>query len=157
MTRFALGIVGVAALAVTAVAPGVAQAAQPKLKGNLIEAPATLTGLTGSCQCDWQWYTVGLRPGTVSLTATLRRDGPIMAPSYALFVSLIRGGSVLKTVQVSCSSTRPRCGRHVTLSHRIATSGVYYLLVRGEGSAAMQFSVQVRGKLYPLHCRSSCT
>ncbi|GAC1466262.1 MAG: hypothetical protein PVSMB7_11490 [Chloroflexota bacterium] len=133
-----------------------AVARQEKLRGYLFTHPATVRGTTGSCQCVWQWYTVGLRPGTVHLTATLRQNGPREAPTYAVLVSLLRGGVSIRDMQVACDATQPHCGKRSSASATIKAGGVYYILVHGEGSSTIDYSLAVRGTLYPLQCRLFC-
>jgi len=136
--------------------PGLASAQQSKLRGYLFTRSSTVRGITGSCECQWKWYTVGLRPGTVRITATARQDGPIQAPTYAVLVSLQRGGTSVSDGQVACDVTAKHCSNVLHMRASISQPGVYYILVHGEGSISIAYNLNLSGNVYPLHCRQYC-
>ncbi len=139
-----------------ALVPALASAHQGKLKGYLFTRSAVVKDITGNCQCVWKWYTVGLQPGTVRLTITLRSNGPTQAPTYAVLVSLLHDGIAIKDAQVACDAKQAHCGKRLTVSANIKTAGVYYIYVHGEGSNAIAYSLGLQGHVYPLHCKSYC-
>ena len=136
--------------------PGPAAAQQWKLRGILLARPATVRGITGDCQCTWQWYTLGLQHGAFRASVTLIHNGPVMAPSYAVLVSMAHNGVEMTNGQVTCEVKQKRCGRTLRLSLAIRHAGVYYLLVHGEGSNSIAYSLSVKGNIYPLKCGIYC-
>ena|SRR5947209_8619484 len=143
-------------LCVALLLPAGASAAGTRLKGYQVMHPTAVSGMTGSCQCSWQWYTIGLRPGAFHLTLTLRKNGPRLAPTYAVYADLYRGGSTLGEVHVACDSSSSHCNQSATLTRHITTPGIYYLQLTGEGSISIQYSLRLGGSIVPIRCSPRC-
>lgn len=150
--RLALPLVLCLALLV----PAKVSAAGIKLKGYQVMHPTAVSGMTGSCQCSWQWYTLGLRPGTFRLNLRLRGNGPRLAPTYAVFAALIHGNRTVGEAQVACDAGNSHCNRSTTMVRRITSPGIYYLQLTGEGSISIQYSLRMGGSIVPISCRPNC-
>lgn len=148
------------ALLTASLVPASASAHGPLRRGYVIEHNIAFNMTTSNCACDEKWFTMGLRPGTVSITATIQNCHRELSPACGLtmffFRARARGQEQLKMETVGCSTSKSRCGKSVQLSYRVSEQGVYYVLVRGSGSTIIHYRVRVRGNLYVLNCQKYC-
>ena len=133
-----------------------AHAHGPAPKGQVIGRPMTVSSTTGLCICDERWYTVGLRPGVLQISARLARCGDHMSATCAISVFLLRGTEQLRELRPGCLSSQANCNRTETARYRIPRKGVYYVLVRGGGSNLIYYSLRVRGPVFALRCGKYC-
>jgi hypothetical protein len=139
---------------VAACLPEAAKAAGVPPRGTTIQQSKAVVGVTGSCVCSHVWYTVGLRRGPVRISTTVTRCSRSLTGSCGLRMFLLRGDEQVGMAQPMCSPNALPC--RGAMSHRIGAGGVYYLLIEGQGSLAVTYSLQVRGNIYRLHCHKYC-
>lgn len=139
-----------------ALMPGSVSAHGPLLLGREIDRSTAVSGSTGTCDCDWTWYTLGLRPGTVTVSAAVHSFTAQGGPSYGIRAVLMQNGRDLTGSGVSCSSSQWQCNKSLHFSYRIRGAGVYYLAVKGVGGSGITYTMWVRGTIYPLHCSRYC-
>lgn len=136
--------------------PTSASAHRTPVRGMKINKSTSISAATGNCKCVWQWFTVGLKPGALTISTAIRGCQLAMAPTCGMYIDLYLGDSRLTGAQGSCDSPQGRCGSTFSLSYRVPRSGIYYLLVHGAGAQTVNYVMHIRGKIYPLACRSSC-
>jgi hypothetical protein len=138
--------------------PLTASAHGPKLRGVEIDRSGVITATTGNCNCNWQYYTLGLRAGPIRIDVKLSRVHGAFAPAFGarLFLSQATDGNAVAHTQVGCMAKQTNCGAMMRLETRISHPGVYYILVSGDGALKIPFTMSVRGRVYPLHCGSYC-
>lgn len=144
-------------LSLVALLPSAALAHGPAPRGVVLRSPNSVTGLTGSCPCLDRWYTVGLRPGAVGLSARITRCAVRRGYSCAAQIELIRASdrSLVKLGQVRCGNGR-HCTQVTHLTARTGRAGIFYVLVHGEGSLSIRYSLRFSGHTYALRCRKYC-
>lgn len=128
----------------------------PALKGQELDRSVTMRATTSSCVCDNRWFTFGLGPGVLKVTATVQRCGSRATPQCGIEAYLVRGGITLGDARPACLSSQAHCNKSQTISFRVPKRGVYYLLVRGSSSYLIYYSLGIHGPIYPLHCRKYC-
>jgi hypothetical protein len=133
-----------------------ASAHGPLLKGQKIDRPTAVMSTTGACVCDDRWYTLGLKPGVLQLSASLTRCGDLGSTACSIQVYLMRGHSQLRQLQASCLISAGPCNQGDSTRYRVTRKGVFYVLVRGGGGEGVHFRLSVRGPVYPLHCGKYC-
>jgi hypothetical protein len=143
-----------AALLSLIVGPGSAYAHGPKLKGVVIEHSQTVTYKTGNCICVWSWFTLGLHPGKVSISLSVGKCTLAVSPICAAAVDLYRGLDKIKEASASCYIKHKSCKG--SFKANIGTSGVYYILLRGNGANLIPVKLRIQGNIYPLHCKTYC-
>ncbi|HEX6509169.1 MAG TPA: hypothetical protein VF221_16190 [Chloroflexota bacterium] len=136
--------------------PRGAQAKGMPLKGQQITGAQWIVGHTGDCICDEQWYTLGLRPGPVTVDAHLLFSTMKLQPTYSLLIWFNQGETNLKFAEKTCPRALKICNKVLGFTTHIAHAGVYYLLVKGRNAEGITYSIRVRGKLYRLHCGKTC-
>jgi hypothetical protein len=152
-----VAILAVLCACLIALFPDSVSAHGPLPRGIVLNRPATLRGVTGNCACLQQWYTMGLKRGAVSVSAHI--TGCTVQANYACGaqVELLRAANrtLVKLVQVTCTGGRT-CPATARLSARLAKSGVYYILVHGQGSLSIHYALKIHGRIYALRCRKYC-
>ncbi len=143
----------VAATAVPSV--GVAQARGLPVRGQVIGV-APVSGTTGNCSCVYQWYTIGLRAGPVSVTTELRGFTTGFGPTYGMRVFLYHGQTLLSSGQVGCFTKQRHCNQMLRLHATIKSAGPYYLRVEGPGADGVRYTLRVAGRVYGLRCGRYC-
>ncbi len=118
--------------------------------GVIVRRSRTFRDVTGTCSCNWKWYTVGLRPGRATFDLTVRSAQSIGQSTYDARVSIFRGGTTLAANVASCSRAEKTCGHSVHMTYPIRQTDVYYVLVQGEGADGVHFSLHIRGSTYRL-------
>jgi hypothetical protein len=141
-------ITGLALPAGHAAAKGVA------LKGKEIDRTATITGRTGACECMAQWYTIGLKPGALTLSGVARNCQGGGPTSCMFVVTLLRGEVSQKVVNVQCSNGK--CGKLWSLHYKVKKAGAYYIHVTGQMGLQVDYTLRPKGNIYPLHCGKVC-
>jgi hypothetical protein len=139
--------------------PQAAFAQRHPVRGQVLNQNITLKPFTSSCACDARWYTVGLRPGTVRVSAQVLACGMSRNPTCGINVFLLQAANTPRTVRVgqaSCSMHPFHCGAAANLAYSVTQQGVYYMLVRGLGADSIRFSLRLQGNLYTLHCTKYC-
>lgn len=136
--------------------PHAASAHGPKLRGSELDGNVTINGLTGGYHKNWSWYTVGLRPGMITVQARMNVCNRALAPTCGLYVDLLQGGQVLQSQTAACLSKHPRCGASAQLTYRIRTAGAYYLLIMGAGGEAISYTMRLQANIYRLNCHKYC-
>jgi len=126
------------------------------VKGMRINDSTTISRVTGNCQCNWEWFTVGLKPGTLTVSATIKSCAGMMAPACGMYIDLIRGNAMLTRAQSGCYGSKSHCNQPLDLTYRISRQGVYYLMVHGAGAQEVTYAMRVRGNIYRLACWASC-
>src|SRR5947209_4906504 len=106
--------------------PGVASAHGPKRKGLELDRSQTISFRTGNCQCVWNWYTVGLRPGRVSISLSVGKCSLAITPVCSASADLYRGSAKLKEATASCYIKHSSC--KASLRANIDAAGAYYIL-----------------------------
>lgn len=133
-----------------------ASAHGPALKGREIDRPVSVSGQTGACECLQQWYTLGFKPGTVTISGRLKRCGDRGQPYCFMVVSLLRGNQTVGSASAQCPSKASHCNRGWTVRYRVKRRGIYYLQVRGEVGLTMNYTLRPSGHLYRLNCGKYC-
>jgi len=121
-----------------------------KQRGIIVRQPGTFRDVTGTCSCNWKWYTVGLRPGKASFDLTVKSGQAIGNSTFDARVSIFQGGTTLAANFASCSRAEKTCDRSVHVTYPIKQTGVYYVLVQGEGAGGVHYSLHIRGSMYRL-------
>jgi hypothetical protein len=103
-----------------------------------------------------QWYTLGLRPGTVTVNGRLKACGDRAQPYCFMVVTLLRGSRTVATASAQCPSNASHCNRAWTIHYRVKTRGVFYVQVRGEVGLTMNYTLRPSGHLYALRCGKYC-
>jgi len=133
-----------------------AQSHGPLLMGRVIDTTHPFHDATGNCSCNWQWYTIGVRPGTLRIVATLHSYAGKMAPTWAIRVVLLQGKHQVKVGQAACLATHTSCNQSVTLTTRVSRSTIYYVEVEGPGASQISYTMRFAGALFQLHCGRYC-
>lgn len=128
----------------------------PALKGQEVNRPISLSGQTGACECMEQWYTLGFRPGTATISGRLRACGDRSQKYCFMVVSLLRGNSTVRTAAVQCPSSASHCNRAWAIHYRVKRQAVYYVQIKGEVGLTMNYTVRPSGHMYRLHCGKYC-
>jgi hypothetical protein len=116
-----------------------------------------VSGTTGNIPQQWRWYTVGLQPGTVTVSATVQSCArALLAPTCGLFLDLLHRKKLLQSASGACYRKQRGCHATVQLSYHIARQGAYYILATGAGGGPVTFSMRLNGNIYPLHCHTYC-
>lgn len=155
ISRFALSALVIMSV-VFAISPRPALAHGAILKGMEVDHSVSLQGSTGSCSCDDRWFTMGLAPGTVKITAELQHCGTTATKTCAIEAYLSHGKTDLGAATPACFSSQKHCNRSQTITYHVKKRGAYYLFVRGAGSLLIYYMLRIRGNLYPLHCNKYC-
>jgi len=141
--------------ATTVPSMGVAQAHGLPVRGQVIGV-APVSGTTGNCSCVYQWYTIGLRAGPVSVTTELRGFTTGFSPTYGMRVFLYHGQTLLSSGQVGCFTKQRHCNQMLRLHATIKSAGPYYLRVEGPGADGVRYTLRVAGRVYGLRCGRYC-
>ena len=136
--------------------PGSVLAHGPIRRGLVLDRNLDRTFTTSIVTTDWQWFTMGLRPGPIAVIATDKVCRLPFAPTCGITVALYHGSRLLKVAQVACYSKPRRCGQSTRLDYTVTSSSVYYVVVAGTGGARIRFRLRVRATFYPLRCRKYC-
>jgi hypothetical protein len=138
--------------------PGLALAHGPVPRGLEVDKNQTVKGVVGQQSAEWQWYTVGLRPGTVKVNLTLKGVNLPNTPTYGLQVFLMEAATSNGLVhkQIGCASADKACNRSISFSYPISVKGPYYIVVQGLGGRSVKFSIKIQGSIYPLLCKKYC-
>jgi hypothetical protein len=141
-------------LALVAVAglPGATHAASKhaavKVHGTVLYR-AQSTGQTGNCTCDDKWYTVGLKPGKVTVTLKFVSVALKMGPAYGFHVDLERADrTILGQTQGACWRTTKHCVINVHFTANVDKQGPYYIQVSGSGAEGIAYLLGVQGHEY---------
>lgn len=153
--RLALLLLAAATLALTP-NPRVALAHGPALKGQELDRATYIQTTTSSCVCDNKWFTFGVAPGMLKITARVQRCGSRATPNCGVEAYLMRGDSTVASAKPACLSSQTRCNKSQSITLRVKKQGVYYLLLRGSSSYLIYYSLGIRGPIYALHCRRYC-
>jgi hypothetical protein len=125
-----------------------------------IDRSGALLSFTGECSCNTRWYTMGLKPGKVTVKLTVIGAGQPLAVSklYAVTASMEHGGIYQDgTVQVTCSSAKHKCGKTGSFSFTAKTKGVYYVFVHGLAANGISYKIAfIAPHAYSLHCHQFC-
>src|SRR5207245_891732 len=111
---------------------------------------------TGNCSCNWQWYTFGMNPGKLTVTATMHTFQHALAKSWGIRLFLYKGKSLLTWKQTACWSTQTKCERTISVGSNVRKQGIYYVKVEGPGADGIQFTIRVSGNMYTLKCKQTC-
>ncbi|HEX8917587.1 MAG TPA: hypothetical protein VF898_03715 [Chloroflexota bacterium] len=133
----------------------IALAHGPVRKGLELDHNTTLNLQTGAQHGEWHWVTVGLVPGTVHVTVTLKNCGNSIAPSCGLYAFLYRQHQIVAHDVTACYA-RGGCNRTLRLTYRVHVQDVYYVLIAGAGADGIPYRLSVAGSIIPLHCRTYC-
>jgi hypothetical protein len=136
--------------------PNLVSAAGAPLRGQQITTPTWRIGSTGECICDIQWYTVKLRPGTVTVNANLLTISNNLGPTYSLLVWMNHGGGIVGFAKNTCSRAKRLCNKHLNFTLKVAKAGVYYLKLKGLGGEGISYSIRVRGNIATQRCAKTC-
>lgn len=136
-----------ALLLAVAASAGAASAHGVTIRGQELFRATTTPGQTGDCNCVWKWYTFGVKPGELRISASITGYHVATVGSYGLRLYLYRGKTAVRSAQLGCSTKQP-CRGTAHLTYRVPRRGVYYLRVEGPGAVGVSFSLTVRGKLY---------
>ena len=140
----------------TGLLPAAASAHGPALRGRLVDrSNASLVAMTGNCACYRQWYTVGLQPGSFSLSINVQSCRGTVGPACGIFAFLYKGSREVQTANVGCPA-KTACGQSLQLRYKVGSTGVYYILIQGSGAVTIWYRMTVRGNIYPLHCHRYC-
>ena len=126
------------------------------LKGQIIPNSEPIQTTTGSCSCVWPWYTFGLNPGEVTVTATMRTYSHIISGSWGIRLFLYRGNTVVGHSQIGCWASQKTCVRSAVVKSNVKRKGVYYARVEGPGADGIAFSLRVDGNFYAMRCGTYC-
>lgn len=141
-----------------ALIPGLAHAGLTPLHGRQILNTKPLPGVTSSCSCDVQNYTLGFRPGTAKVVVTLMNYQNAMTSEYGIRVTFLQGKKVVGWKQAACLTTQRPCNQSLVFSTRVGKPTIYYLRVQGLGSDGITFLVRPQGPLVRLRCYAhGCT
>jgi hypothetical protein len=139
--------------AVTLLAPFSAQAKTkaPVIQGAVLQSNRAVVGITGNCSCDYKWYTIGLRPGRVTVSLKMISVALKMGPSYELKADLQRrNGEIIGQGQQACWRATKNCTLSVHFTAKLFRSQPYYIHVMGNGSEGLKYKLQVQGPIYRL-------
>lgn len=125
-------------------------------KGYVIENSKPLDSVTGHCTCSTNWFTIGLNPGRLVVTAVLKSDEVHFAPTYAIRLELFNGSRFLVAGQAACSAKQKVCNHVSRLAVRVPRRSVYYISVQGPGGDGIHYRLTVQGAIRMLHCRIRC-
>ncbi|GAC1398461.1 MAG: hypothetical protein NVSMB52_12030 [Chloroflexota bacterium] len=119
------------------------------IKGHEIFTSKAVYGTTGNCSCNWQWYTIGAKPGTLRLKISMSGAyQKTMAPTFGIRVRLYLGKHFLKFGQTACYATDRHCHGLISETVRVSKRSLYFLQVQGLGADGIGFSTQVLGNIY---------
>lgn len=143
-------------LAALTMLPASVSAKGAPLRGQQITTPDFHIGSTGECICDIQWYTVRLRPGTVTVNANLLTISNSLGRTYSLLVWMNHGGGIVGFAKNTCSRAKRICNKHLNFTVKVPKIGVYYLKLKGLGGEGISYSIRVRGNIATQKCGKSC-
>jgi hypothetical protein len=124
------------------------QASKSKIHGVVLTHGAS-QGQTGNCTCEARWYTVGLKPGKVTVTVKFVSVAMKMGQSYGFHVDLERADrSILGQTQGACWRTDKHCTINLHFSATVDTQAPYYIQVSGSGAEGIAYSLHVQGNQY---------
>jgi hypothetical protein len=109
MFRRCLTVLLCTALLSLALGPGMASAHGPKREGVEVDHSQTINYRTGNCMCFWNWYTLGLQPGKVSISLSVGKCTLAMGPVCAASADLYRGSAKVKEATASCYIKHSSC------------------------------------------------
>lgn len=136
--------------------PRVAAAHGPRLRGREIDSNVTVSAEAGFLPKTWRWFTVGLKPGPLTVNAVVQSCGRPTAPSCGIMVQLLSMAASVRLGEAACRSNQPSCRASTGLSYRVDHAGVYYVLISGAGGDEVRFTLRLHGNVYRLNCRKYC-
>lgn len=143
----------VVATSVSLLAPWGAEAKTkaPVIQGAVLQSNRTVVGITGNCSCDYKWYTIGLKPGKVTVSLKMVSVALKMGPSYELKADLQRrNGEIIGQGQQACWRAAKNCTLSVHFTAKLFRSQPYYIHVMGNGSEGLKYTLKVQGPIYRL-------
>jgi hypothetical protein len=140
----------VAASALMVLPLGAQAKSQPSVvQGTLLSSTRPVIGQTGNCVCEAQYFTVGLKPGKVTVSIQLTSIGQKLGQSYSMKADLERRNrTTLGMGQNACWRSDTKCRLHFTFTAKVYRAAPYYVHVQGEGGEGMQYRIQVQGPIY---------
>ncbi len=155
MRRYALPVL--LTLALLPLASGVASAKGIPLKGQILDSNKGMTLTTGNCSCDTNWFTLGVRPGPVQISAALKTYDMGFGFSYAVRVTVLQGGQSVAYGQAACSVKQKHCNQVARIRFQAKSRAIYYLRVEGPGAEGVRYILDVLARFQPLHCSKGCS
>lgn len=124
-------------------------ASAAQIKGRQILNSKPFSDTTGNCSCNWLWYTIGAKPGTLKVTVALTGSfSHELAPTYAIRVYLFKGSHLVKFGQAGCRATDTHCHSTVQETLHVSRQSVYYMEIEGPGADGIVFTARVVGHMY---------
>jgi hypothetical protein len=150
ITKFFMAVV--LALAAVAGLPGASHAA-PKHSAikvhGIVLYHGQSKGLTGNCTCDVKWYTVGLKPGKVTVTLKFVSVAMKMGPAYGFHVDLERADrTILGQTQGACWRATKHCTINLHFTSNVDKQEPYYIQISGSGAEGILYVLGVQGNEY---------
>jgi hypothetical protein len=149
VSRFALITALSIVSALATLAPAVHARSAP-VKGLVIAGQRPMGGQTGDCLCEWQWYTVGLNPGNVRITANMGEPSQTLAPVWSLRLVLLKGSSAVASSNATCARSTKLCKASAKVTLRIHSRGVYYIRIEGRAANLIPYGLIVKGNIYKI-------
>jgi hypothetical protein len=138
-----------------ALLPQIASAHGVPIRGMEIQGTGTTAGSVGKCSCTDQWYTIGLRPGSTTIVATIKGHSGVAAVSYGIRMGVLRVTQrTLQTVgfsQAACLSSQHRCNATARIKLQVRGRGAYYVKVSGLGANGITYAMSIQGHVYRVH------
>jgi hypothetical protein len=149
VSRFVL-ITAISVLTALATLVPPAEARTTAVKGLIIASSRPVGGQTGDCLCEWQWYTVGLNPGKILITANMGEPSHTLAPIWSMRLVVLKGSSAVASADATCTRSFKLCRASAKVNLRVRSRGVYYIRVEGRAANLIPYGLVVRGSIYKI-------
>jgi len=124
-------------------------------KGELLSKNVAVKGITGNCDCLWQWYTLKVNPGAVKIQVHIEKLGRVTGPTYGLVMYLFQGSHTLRMTELGCLPHK-HCANVAGITYRVRKAAVYYVRLSAPGILSMNYRLLATGTVGKLHCARYC-
>jgi hypothetical protein len=132
-----------------ALLPGAA-AAYGHPRTVILNGSGRIRDIVGYNASSWKRFELGLRPGMLDVSATVKSFTKSAGPTYGIAIYLSRGKQALGNTSAGCPKSTKHCNQTIHLRYSVRQAGVYELLVQGLGADGIRYTMSISGNTYPL-------